>query len=250
MRIWPAVDLLDGRCVRLYRGRYDEVTEYARDPAAVAEGFVDRGAEALHVVDLDGAREGRPVNLDTVLAIRRRTSVPMQVGGGLRRDEDVRRCLDAGVDRVILGTGAVRDPEWLVRLLDEHGAEEVVAGVDVRDGTVLAEGWTEATSLGRDGLLDALDACGVRTVVYTDTTRDGTLTVPDVAGAREVVARGFRTLVAGGISRPEHVRDLREAGAAGAVVGSALYTGALPLEEALAAAGGGDAADAAGGRGG
>lgn len=238
MRIWPAVDLLDGRCVRLYRGRYDEVTEYSRDPAAVAEGFVDRGAGALHVVDLDGAREGRPVNLDAVLEIRRRIGVPMQVGGGLREDEDVRRYLEAGVDRLILGTGAVRDPGWLARLVESHGPEAVAAGVDVRDEAVLTDGWTEAASLDRDGLLDALDACGIRTVVYTDTTRDGTLTVPDVEGAREVVGRGFRTLVAGGVSRVEHVRRLREAGAAGAVIGSALYTGALALEDALRAAAG------------
>ena len=164
-------------------------------------------------------------------------------GGGLREDEDVRRYLEAGGDRLILGTGAVRDPEWLARLVEVHGAGAVAAGVDVRDEAVLTDGWTEAASLDRDGLLDALDACGIRTVVYTDTTRDGTLTVPDVVGARAVVDRGFRTLVAGGVSRVEHVRRLREAGAAGAVIGSALYTGALALEDALRAAAG----EAAGG---
>lgn len=233
MRIWPAVDLLEGRCVRLYRGRYDEVTEYSRDPAAVAEGFVERGAEALHVVDLDGARDGRPVHRSTVLEIRRRVDVPLQVGGGLRDDGDVERYLEAGVDRVILGTGAVRDPDWLARLVERHGPEAVAAGVDVREDRVLTDGWTEAASLDREGLLDVLQARGVRTVVYTDTTRDGTLTVPDVTGAGEVVARGFHTLVAGGISRLEDVRRLREAGVDGAVIGSALYTGDLELEEVL-----------------
>lgn len=236
MRIWPAVDLLDGRCVRLYRGRYDEVTEYSRDPAAVAEGFVGRGAGALHVVDLDGAREGRPMSAATVLEIRRRVDVPLQVGGGLRKDEDVQRYLEAGVDRVIVGTGAVRDPEWIARLVDRHGPGAVAAGVDVRREKVLTEGWTREAGVDRDGLLDALDACGVRTVVYTDTTRDGTLTVPDVEGARSVVDRGFRTVVAGGICRPEHVREVREAGAVGAVIGSAIYTGDLELEDALRAA--------------
>jgi phosphoribosylformimino-5-aminoimidazole carboxamide ribotide isomerase len=245
MRIWPAVDLLDGRCVRLYKGRYDRVTEYDRDPVAVAERFAADGARALHVVDLDGAREGRPVNAGVVLEIRRRVDLPLQVGGGVRDDDDVARYLDAGVDRVVLGTGAVRRPDWLSRLVARHGPAAVAGGVDVRDGEVVVEGWREGSGVGRDDLLGALADAGVETVVYTDTVRDGTLTRPDVEGARRVVRAGFRTLVAGGISRPEDIAALREAGAAGAVVGSALYTGALTLEAATAAARGDGPAGAA-----
>lgn len=243
MRVWPAVDLLEGRCVRLYRGRYDEVTEHGRDPVAVARRFVDEGARALHVVDLDGARDGEPRHADLVLRLREVLDVPMQVGGGLRAEEDADRYLDAGVDRVILGTAAVTEPGRVARLVGRHGPRAVGVGVDVRDGQVVVEGWTEESGLARDELLDRLDDVGVETVVYTDTTRDGTLTVPDVEGAREVAARGFCTLVAGGVSRAEDVAALRRAGAAGVVIGSALYTGALTLEEALRAAGGGGPTD-------
>lgn len=240
MNVWPAVDLLDGRCVRLYRGRFDEVTEFSRDPVAVAEAFADGGARHLHVVDLDGARDGAPANAGVVLEIRRRLDVRLQVGGGVRTDEAVERYLEAGVDRVIVGTAAVRRPEWLAGLVARHGAGSVAAGVDVRDGEVVVEGWEEGSGVGRDEVLDALRRAGVETVVYTDTVRDGTLTRPDVDGAREVARAGFRTLVAGGVSRPDDVAALREAGVHGVVVGSALYHGEMSLEEALAAARGED----------
>lgn len=248
--VWPAVDLLEGRCVRLYRGDYDRVTEYGRDPVAVARRFVADGAPALHLVDLDGAREGEPVNAETILEVRRRVDVPVQVGGGVRTEADVARYLDAGVDRVILGTAAARRPEWTAGLVERHGPGAVAAGVDVREGEVVVEGWTEEAGIAKAAFLDRLEGTGIRVVVYTDTVRDGTLTAPDVRGAREVVERGFRTLVAGGISRRRHILDLRRAGARGVVVGSALYTGALTLGEALAAArgegtasGGGEEAD-------
>lgn len=247
MRVWPAVDVLEGRCVRLYQGRYDRVTEHGRDPVAVARRFVADGARALHVVDLEGARDGEPRHADLVLRLRRELDVPIQVGGGLRTEEDAGRYLEAGVDRVILGTAAVRRPERVARLVDRWGGEAVAVGVDVREGLVVVEGWTEESALARDELLDRLGEMGVETVVYTDTTRDGTLTVPDVEGAREVARRGFRTLVAGGVSRPRDIAALREAGAAGVVIGSALYEGDLTLEEARRAAGGTPAAGEPGG---
>lgn len=236
MRVWPAVDLLDGRCVRLRRGRFDEVTEYDRDPLAVARRFVEDGARALHVVDLDGAREGEPRHVDEILRLRRALEVPMQAGGGLRSAGDVDRYLEAGVDRVILGTAAVRRPDRVARLVERHGPSAVAVGVDVRDGRIVVEGWTEESALARDEMLRRLRELSVETIIYTDTTRDGTLTVPDVEGAREVAERGFRTLVAGGVSRAEDVAALREAGAAGVVIGSALYTGDLALADARRAA--------------
>lgn len=241
MIVYPAVDLLRGACVRLYRGDYEQATEYSRDPAAVARQFVREGAEALHMVDLDGAREGSPENADLVLDVRERIDVPMQVGGGLRRTGDVARYLDAGVDRVIIGTASAESPEWLASLLERFGPDRVAAGVDVKEGEVMVRGWLEGSGATVDEALEALAGIGVETVVYTDVTRDGTLSRPNVEGARRVAEAGFRTLAAGGISRPEHLRDLRRAGVHGAVVGSALYEGEMTLSEALeAAADGGD----------
>lgn len=242
MIVYPAVDVLRGACVRLYRGEYERATEYSRDPAAVAERFVRDGAEALHVVDLDGAREGRPENAGPILEARERTEVPMQVGGGLRRTEDVARYLGAGVDRVVIGTASAESPEWMASLLDRYGPERVAAGLDVKDGEVMVRGWLEGSGAGAEGALEALRELGVETVVYTDVTRDGTLSRPNVEGARRVVERGFRTVAAGGVSRPEHLRDLRDAGVRGAVVGSAFYEGEMTLPEALSAARG-DAPD-------
>jgi len=235
--VYPAVDLLRGACVRLYRGDYEQATEYSRDPAAVARQFVREGAEALHMVDLDGAREGSPENADLVLDVREQIDVPMQVGGGLRRTEDVARYLDAGVDRVIIGTASAESPEWLASLLDRFGPDRVAAGVDVKEGEVMVRGWLEGSGATVDEALEALAELGVETVVYTDVTRDGTLSRPNVEGARRVADAGFRTLAAGGISRPGHLRDLRRAGVHGAVVGSALYEGEMTLAEALEAAG-------------
>lgn len=236
MIVFPAVDLLRGACVRLYRGDYDRATEYSRDPGAVAEQFVREGAEALHMVDLDGAREGGPENAELVLDVRERIDVPMQVGGGLRRTGDVARYLDAGVDRVIIGTASAESPEWLASLLDRFGPDRVAAGVDVKEDEVMVRGWLEGSGATVDEALEELRGLGVETVVYTDVTRDGTLSSPNVEGARRVVDAGFRTLAAGGISSPGHLRDLSRAGVHGAVVGSALYEGEMTLEQALAAA--------------
>lgn len=236
MIVFPAVDLLRGSCVRLYRGDYEQATEYSRDPVAVAEQFVREGAEALHMVDLDGAREGSPENAELVLDVRERVDVPMQVGGGLRRTEDVARYLDAGVDRVIIGTASAESPEWLASLLERFGTDRVAAGVDVEEEEVMVRGWLVGSGATVEEALEELRSLGVETVIYTDVTRDGTLGRPNVEGARRVVEAGFRTLAAGGISSPEHLRALRRAGAHGAVVGSALYEGEMTLAEALEAA--------------
>lgn len=242
MLILPAIDLLEGRCVRLEQGDYDRVTRFGDDPLAVARGFVGRGAPALHVVDLDGARLGRPVHAGTVLELCRKTSVPVQVGGGIRTAEDVARYLDGGVRRVLLGTGAARTPDWVAEQIARWGSDRVAAAVDGRNGRVVVEGWTESAPVGIAALLDRLEAAGVRTVVYTDTRRDGTLNGPDVDGTARIVERGFRTLAAGGIRTADHLVALRRAGAAGAVVGSALYRGTLTLADALEVAAPGEEA--------
>lgn len=236
MILHPAIDLLRGACVRLYRGDYDRVTEHSRDPVEVARRFVEGGARALHLVDLDGAREGEPANAGVVRAIREAVDVPLQVGGGLRERSHVAAYLEAGVERVILGTGAAERPGWLAALVEEFGPERIAAGVDVREGEVVVRGWLEGTGAGLDEVLARVEEAGVRTVVHTDVTRDGTLTEPDVDGVARLVRRGFRTVAAGGITRPRHLARLARAGAHGAVVGSALYEGTMTLAEALEAA--------------
>lgn len=235
MLIYPAIDLLGGACVRLLRGSYDEVTEFSRDPLAVARRFVGAGAPALHVVDLDGARAGRPVSAELILRIRGEVGVPLQVGGGLRRDEDVALYLEAGIERAILGTRALEEPGWIGRMLERHGPERVAAAVDVRGESPLTHGWTVEADPDLGALLAALRALGVTTAVYTDSTRDGALAGPDLAGTRTVVEGGFRVIAAGGISSAEDILRLREIGVAGAVIGSALYRGTLTVDEAVEA---------------
>lgn len=235
--ILPAIDLLDGACVRLERGDFDRVTEFSREPAGVASAFVEAGARALHVVDLDAAREERPVHLDAVAAICAEAGVPVQVGGGIRSRADAEGWFEAGAARVIVGTAALADPDLLRDLVERFGPGRIVAAVDVRDGRVVVRGWTEDSGVARDEALERLRKVGVERVLYTDVRRDGTLTSPDLAGAREVVRAGFGTLVAGGIARLEHLEQLRDGGAEGAVVGSAFYRGTFELGDALEVAG-------------
>lgn len=237
MLIYPAVDLLDGACVRLHQGDFERVTRFSDDPVATARRFAVSGAPALHVVDLDGAREGRPVNREVVLRIAGAVDVPLQVGGGLRSADDVAGYLEAGVERVVLGTAAARDSGWLADLLTRWGPERIAAGVDVAGGEVRVEGWRTG-ALPAETFLDLLADVGTDVVVYTDTMRDGTLGGPNVEGAARVIDRGFRTIVAGGVSTRDQVSRLREAGAEGAVIGSALYRGEIDLAAALEAASG------------
>jgi phosphoribosylformimino-5-aminoimidazole carboxamide ribotide isomerase len=236
--LYPAIDILDGLAVRLVQGRFEEPTVYAKDPIATAHAWVAAGARALHVVDLDGAREGEPVNLRHVEAIAETVGVPVQVGGGLRDPEAVARTLAAGVDRVVVGTAAHRDPAFLASILAAHG-EAVAVAVDVREGRVSAAGWTEATSETPRDALARLSAEGVRTVVYTDVDRDGMLSGPDVEGLADVLeAWSGRLVYSGGVGALGHLSALAELPLDGVIVGKALYEERFTIveaQEALAA---------------
>jgi phosphoribosylformimino-5-aminoimidazole carboxamide ribotide isomerase len=234
--VYPAIDLLGGSCVRLVQGDYDAVTRFSADPVAVAERFAEQGAEALHVIDLDGAREGRPMHGDLVRRIAAATSLPLQVGGGIRSADAVAAYLRSGAHRVLIGTAAVEDPGWLGEAIREFGSDRLAAAVDVRDGEVVTNGWVAGSGKDAAALAESLGDLGVETLLYTDTRRDGTLTSADVRGTGELVARGFRVIAAGGISSVEDIRALAAAGAAGAVVGSALYRGRMTLRDAMEAA--------------
>jgi phosphoribosylformimino-5-aminoimidazole carboxamide ribotide isomerase len=235
MEIIPAIDLKDGRCVRLYQGDFAQSTVYGDDPVAMARRWVDLGATRLHVVDLDGARSGRPTNTDAVLAIVQAAGVPVQLGGGLRREEDVTAALALGVERVILGTAAVEQTELVARLVARFG-EQVVVGVDARDGMVATAGWTETADVRAVDLVRHVAELGVARVVYTDISRDGTLTEPNFEALAELIWPGGPAIVAsGGIARVEHLARLAATGAESAIVGKALYDGKIDLAAALRA---------------
>jgi phosphoribosylformimino-5-aminoimidazole carboxamide ribotide isomerase len=235
MQIIPAIDIKDGRCVRLYQGDFTQTTVYNEDPTAAARRWEQQGARLLHLVDLDGAKVGHPVNTDSILAIVRTVGIPVQLGGGLRTDVSVRAALDLGVARVILGTAAVRDPALVSRLVARHG-EAIVVGVDARDGLVATSGWTESARLHAVDLVAQMAQMGVRRIVYTDIARDGTLTEPNFAATAALVYPGGPAVVAsGGVCRIEHLQRLAAAGVEAAIIGRALYTGDLRLPEALEA---------------
>ncbi len=235
MELIPAIDLKDGRCVRLYQGDFAQATVYGDDPVAMARRWADLGATRLHVVDLDGAKSGRPVNTDAVRGIVRALKIPVQLGGGLRREEDIVAALAMGVERVILGTAAVEQADLVARMAARFG-DQIIVGVDARNGLVATDGWTSTADVRATDLVDRVAALGVRRVIYTDISRDGTLTEPNFAALAELIRPDGPAIIAsGGIAVTEHLLRLAKTGAEAAIVGKALYTGAIDLEQALAA---------------
>ena len=230
----PAIDLRGGRCVRLMQGDYARETVYSDDPAATATAWADAGAASLHVVDLDGAAAGRPENLEVLAAIRRATPATIEYGGGLRDDAAVQAALNAGADRVVLGSALVNDPQWVERLC-ESLADRVVVGIDTRDGRIATEGWKATSDRSTEDLVAQANALGVEWGLFTDIARDGTLEGPNVVALRAVVAAArFRVLASGGMSSIDDLDAAQQAGAAGAILGRALYTGRIDLRAAVA----------------
>lgn len=239
MILYPAVDILDGQAVRLVQGDFDVRTVYADDPLEAALAWVQAGARALHVVDLDGARAGAPRNLDAVGRICAQAGVPVQVGGGLRAAAHVDAALEAGAARVVVGTAAYEDPALLERVVATHG-ERVAVAVDVRGGRVSAAGWTQDTGLEPAAAIAALRERGVRAFVYTDVDRDGMLEGPDVEEARRVADAVDGTLVwSGGIGDLAHLEALATLPLEGVIVGKALYERRFTVAEGAAALAGG-----------
>jgi phosphoribosylformimino-5-aminoimidazole carboxamide ribotide isomerase len=237
--LYPAIDLKGGRCVRLLKGEMDQATVFNDDPADQARRFVEAGFAWLHVVDLDGAVAGRSVNTAAVEAILKTAAIPVQVGGGVRTFEAVEAWIEAGVSRVMLGTAAVREPD-LVRLAGAAFPEQVAVAVDVRDGRVATGGWVETSELSPTDLARRFEDAGVAALIVTDISRDGTLSglnIDEIGAVADAVS--IPVIASGGVADVGDIRRLKaRAGApiAGAVVGKALYTGALDAHEALAAA--------------
>jgi phosphoribosylformimino-5-aminoimidazole carboxamide ribotide isomerase len=230
----PAIDLRGGRCVRLLQGDYAHETVYSEHPAATAAGWTEAGAKILHVVDLDGAASGRPVNLEALRAIRRSTAATIEYGGGLRDDEAIRAALDAGADRIVLGTALINHPQWVEQLCAEM-AERVVVGIDARDGRVATDGWQVTSSVTTEELVERANGLGVQWGLFTDIQRDGTLAGPNLEALQAVARRAsFGVLASGGMSSIADLEAARDAGAAGAIIGRALYTGQIDLHDAVA----------------
>ncbi len=240
MEIIPAIDLRAGAVVRLFQGDYDRQTTFGNDPVGVAKQFEADGASRIHVVDLDGAKEGRRTQAAQVRAIAAAVAIPIELGGGLRSLADIDDAIADGAGRVILGTIAVRNPALVQDALARHGAERVVVGIDARDGMAAVSGWTQSSAATAADLLDAMAAAGVRRFIYTDIARDGALASPNFEAVARMVHRANRAdpaarlIASGGVAGVDHLRALASLDVEGAIVASAIYQGVLDLSAAIA----------------
>ncbi len=233
MVIYPAIDILSGSAVRLYKGDYSSVKEYSSSPLDVALSFEAKGVKHLHIVDLDGARSGRKINLGVIKDIVEKTSLEVEIGGGIRSEEDICSYLEMGVGRVILGTKALDFP-FLESMIKKYGADRIVASVDLREEFVSVGGWKENTRLDGIETLIAMERLGLRAAVVTDISKDGTLMGPSVDLYRKILGCTNLSITAsGGIGSIEDLRKVKEAGCAACIIGKAYYEGRIQIEDAL-----------------
>ena len=233
MLIYPAIDLYEGKAVRLYKGDYAQMTVYNEDPVAVARDFQNSGATCIHLVDLEGAKSGTTPNLDTVCAIKRQTGLFCEIGGGIRSMEVVSRYLDAGLDRVILGTAAVTDPAFLQAAVEKYG-EKIAVGIDIKDGFVAIRGWTEKSEKDALEFAAQMQSLGVKTLICTDISKDGAMEGANHDLYKTLSERfGMQIIASGGVSFMEDVARLAAMDLHGAIIGKAYYTGAIDLAQAI-----------------
>lgn len=233
MLIYPAIDLYQGNAVRLYKGDYAQMTVYSHDPCTIAQDFARCGAAQMHIVDLEGAKDGTTPNLETILEIKDRGGLFSQVGGGIRSMETVDRYLSEGIDRVILGTAAVTKPGFLEEAVGKYGSR-IAVGMDIKDGLVAIKGWTETSALTAFDFCRTLQSIGVETIICTDISRDGAMKGSNHRLYRDLMDRfSMQIIASGGVSSLEEVQRLAQAGLYGAIIGKAYYTGAINLAEAI-----------------
>ena len=234
MKIIPAIDLKDGKCVRLLQGKQDEVTVYSDNPAAMAKHWVSLGAELLHVVDLDGAFTGEQKNFDKIKAVRDAIDIPIEIGGGIRDLERIEKLVSLGVDRVIIGTSAAKDPD-MVRRACEKFPNKVLVGIDAKAGKVAVKGWVEVTELDAIEFARTMKEAGTAGIIYTDISRDGMLVGPNIdAMSKMVSVVNIPVIASGGVSRLDDIRSLMKIKDLwGVITGKALYEGALDLKQAI-----------------
>lgn len=236
MRIWPAIDLLGGKCVRLRQGDYQQETVFNDDPLEVAKRWIDEGADCLHLVDLDGARDGKLVNGDVIRRIVTTVSVTCQLGGGIRGESSIRSLLELGLQRLVIGTQALKNPDWF-REMSVRYPEKLVLGIDARDGWVATDGWLETSQTSAIDLANQFASSPLAAIVYTDIARDGMLSGPNFVAMREMQqATPLPVVASGGVTVVDDVSHLASIPMDGVIIGRALYEGNLSLPDAVAAA--------------
>jgi len=233
MIIYPAIDIKEGKCVRLVQGKFDDVTVYSDDPVEMALKWEREGAVYLHVVDLDGARTGELQNFRIIRDIAARLNIPVQMGGGIRSIESIEYIINEGIQRVILGTSAVNDPE-LVKNALKNFEDKIAISIDARDGMVAVEGWEKTSDLAAVDFAKRMEDMGAKTIIYTDISRDGMLAGPNLKAMEEMAgAVGIDVIASGGVGSLKDIIDLKNTGVAGVIVGKALYTGGIDLAQAI-----------------
>lgn len=234
MQLYPAIDLKNGQCVRLKQGAFKEITVYSDKPEEIAAIWQSKGATYLHLVDLDGALAGHSVNEEVIKKIVDTLSIPIEIGGGIRSEEAIEAMLALGVSRVIIGTKAAENPEFIRDMVNKFGQERIVAGVDAKNGMVAVEGWEKLSDLSASELVNRMKEYGIRHVVYTDIARDGMLSGPNVEYTKKLTEEtGLDIIASGGMSSMEDLRELYNAGVHGAIIGKALYENRIDLKEAI-----------------
>lgn len=240
MLIFPAIDLYQGKAVRLYQGDYDQMTVYDPDPLNTVRKFEAAGAKQLHLVDLEGAKTGETSNLPTIERLASQTGLFIEVGGGIRNMDTVRRYLDAGASRVILGTAAITDPEFTAQAVARYG-KKIAVGADLKNGRVAIKGWLETSQETWEAFFQRMETLGVRTIICTDISKDGAMAGTNLALYQNLAHRFSMDIIAsGGVSSLADIRNLKAAGVAGAIIGKAYYTGAIDLAQAVALGEGGE----------
>ena len=233
MNIFPAIDIIDGKAVRLYKGDYNLKTVYNDSPLSVAKGFESLGAGYLHLVDLDGAKSGDTPNFEIIEQIARETSLKIEIGGGIRSEETIKKYLDAGVMRTILGTIAIEDPDFTSKMTAKYG-DAIAVGIDISAGFVATRGWTDVTKVTCDEMFSKMEDIGVKTVICTDISKDGAMSGTNLALYKELRSKYNMNIVAsGGVSSIEDVEALKKMDIYGAILGKALYEGAIDLAKAI-----------------
>ena len=234
MQLYPAIDLKNGQCVRLKQGEFKDITVYSDKPEEIAAQWQSKGATFLHLVDLDGALAGHSVNKEVVKKIAATVSIPIQMGGGIRKEEDIEFVLSLGVSRVIIGTKAAENPEFIRHMVNKFGQERIVAGIDAKNGMVAVEGWEKISDITASDLANRMKEYGIRHVVYTDIARDGMLSGPNVEYTKKLTDEtGLDIIASGGMSSMNDLKELYNAGIHGAIIGKALYEDRIDLEEAI-----------------